>query len=103
MVWLPQESSVNEPRPCEFFLFSLNQGRSLPVAQPGRGTHQVHAVRADVAPLVIGVNGEVEPHEVIKLGVVEAQLMRKVRAVVQARVRGNELPALERAAKKGNV
>jgi hypothetical protein len=61
-------------------------------------THQVHSVRADVAPFVVGVDGKVEPHEVVEVRVFESQLAGEVGAVVQAGVGGDELSAFERAA-----
>jgi len=51
-----------------------------------RGAHQASGVRGHIAALVVGVDGEVQAHDLVELGGREAQHAGKVGGVVQARV-----------------
>mmetsp|Transcript_26202 Transcript_26202/g.84300 ORF Transcript_26202/g.84300 Transcript_26202/m.84300 type:complete len:345 (+) Transcript_26202:92-1126(+) len=63
-----------------------------------RGADQVGGVRGSVATLVVAVDHHVQAHELVKLGVVEAQHARVVGRVVERRVVGGHLAVVEGAA-----
>lgn len=80
------------------------QGTGQTVETGGQGEHggaqsatdQVGGVGADVTTLVVGVDGEVEPHELDKVAVAaKAQLVGQVEGVVLVLLDGGDLAVLE--------
>ena len=59
-----------------------------------RGADEVGRMRADVAPLVIGQDGQVQTHQLPELGFLDAQQVGQVGRPVQAGLRGRDVVAL---------
>ena len=91
--------------PVQHFLVGKTvQGAGKTIETSGKGEHggaesasdQVGSVGADIATLVVSVDGEVQSHQLDKVLVfAEAQLVGKVEAVVLILLDGSDLSALE--------
>ncbi|KAG6550335.1 hypothetical protein Mapa_008298 [Marchantia paleacea] len=59
-----------------------------------RTSHQVDSVRTHIPSFMVGVNGQVQTHQLVEFGVLIPQHVRKIGSIVQSRVGPDRLPTL---------